>query len=165
MSVADECVAELIAAVSAAGGTIRRDGDTIELLARAPLPKDLVARIRAAKTALLAALDEPADWHARHREALRYWGALHPPMEAVALAWGELQNRWHRLHGRRCPARQCAGCGEAIGGLATLDLPDGNRVHIAALNCLIRYGKHWRNEATQALAATGLSAPSDGVGL
>jgi hypothetical protein len=159
MSVANDCVAELIAAVHAAGGIIRRDGDTIELIAPAPLPADLVARIRVAKPALLAVLDEPTDWHARHREALRYWGVLHAPAEAASLAWGELQNRWHRLYGTRFPASQCAACGEAIGGHAALDLPDGNRVHSAALNCLIRYGHHWRNEATRALAAIGLPPP------
>src|SRR5436305_1180528 len=100
MSVANECVTDLIAAVRAAGGTIRRDGNSIELVAPAPLPVDLVARIRAAKMALLAVLGEPADWHTRHDEALQYWGVLHAPAEAAALAWGEMQNRWHRLHSR-----------------------------------------------------------------
>jgi hypothetical protein len=159
MSVTDNCAAELIAAVRAAGGTIRRDGDAIELIAPAPLPADLVARIRAAKPALLAVLDEPADWHARHAEALQYWSVLHHPAEAAALAWGELQNRWHRLHGIRVPTWQCAGCGEAIGGIASLDMPDGNRVHADELNCLIRYGHHWRSEATKALSTIGLSPP------
>jgi hypothetical protein len=163
MSLAHECAAGVIAAVRAAGGTIRRDGDTIELVAPAPLPAALVVRIRAAKAALLAALDAPADWHARHREALHYWGVLHPPAEAAALAWGELQNCWHKLHGKRFPAWQCAGCGEAIGGFRVLDLSDGNRVHSATLNCLVRYGQHWRNEATRALAALGLPAPAEGA--
>jgi hypothetical protein len=108
MSVANERAADLIAAVRTAGGTIRRDGDTIELIARTPLPDDLIARIRAAKPALLAVLDQPADWHARHREALHYWSVLHAPTEAASLARGELQNRWHRLHGKRYPALQYA---------------------------------------------------------
>src|SRR4051812_33558059 len=60
MSVANECAADLIAAVRAVGGTIRRDGDTIELAAPVPLPADLMAGIRAAKPALLAALDVAA---------------------------------------------------------------------------------------------------------
>ena len=51
-----------------------------------------------------------AEWHARHREALAYWSALHPPDEAAALAWGEIEDRWHRLHGARWLPWQCAGC-------------------------------------------------------
>jgi hypothetical protein len=41
--------ADLIAAVRSAGGTIRRDGDMIELAAPHPLSADLVARIREGK--------------------------------------------------------------------------------------------------------------------
>ena len=81
------------------------------LAAPVPLAADLVARVRAAKPALLAALDDIPDWHARNHEALAYWGALHPPDEAAELAWRELQNRWHQFYRKRFPARQCAGCG------------------------------------------------------
>jgi hypothetical protein len=52
MSVANESAAHLIAAVQALGGTIRRDGDMLYLLAPAPLPDNLMARIRAGKLAL-----------------------------------------------------------------------------------------------------------------
>src|SRR5262249_22277238 len=51
-----------------------------------------------------------AEWHPPPREALAYWGALHPPDEAAALAWGEIEDRWHRLHGARWLPWQCAGC-------------------------------------------------------
>jgi hypothetical protein len=60
---------DLIAEVHKAGGTIRRDGDVIDLHAPAPLPAELVARIREAKPAVLAILAEierpiisPARW-------------------------------------------------------------------------------------------------------
>jgi hypothetical protein len=150
----------LIVAVRAAGGMVRRDGDTIEVAAPAPLPPDLIARIREAKSALLIVLaDEPSDWHTRHGEALVYWSALRPPDEAGQLAWGELQSRWHWLHGGVLPKWQCAGCGEPIGGLPALDLGDGNRAHLDKLDCLMRYGQRWRGAATQALVAMGLRAP------
>jgi hypothetical protein len=146
----------LLAAVRAAGGTIRRDGDLIRLAAPAPLPVDLVERIRAAKAAVLIALDESSDWHARHQEALAYWVVLHPIDEAERLAWGELENRWHRLHGERVPRHLCAGCRRPLGDAAALDLADGCRVHLDAFHCLLDYGDRWRDAATRALRAMGL---------
>lgn len=155
----NQSVADLIASVRAAGGTIRRDGDTIELAAPTPLAPELVARIRAAKPALLSVLDDAPDWHRRHDEALVYWSALHGPEEAALLTWGELQNRWHRLHGQRFPGWQCAGCGDPIGGVAALDMADGNRVHLDGLDCLIRYGERWRGDAVTGSRALGIYPP------
>jgi hypothetical protein len=157
---ATETVTELIASVRAAGGTIRRDGDAIEIAAPAPFADDLVDRIRAAKPALLAALDDPVDWQKRHGEALAYWAVLHPADEAAGLAWGEMQNRWQRLHGKRFLGAQCAGCSEAIGSGPALDVADGSRVHLDTLDCLIRYGQRWRGDASQALIAMGLPPPA-----
>jgi hypothetical protein len=97
-----------------------------------------------------------ADWRACHREARTHWGALYPAEEAAELAWGELLSRWHRLHGARGPERQCAGCGEPIGGFAALTLADGNRLHLHKLYCLLRFGERWRNEAAASLS--GVSA-------
>ena len=70
-----------------------------------------------------------------------------------------MQVRWHRLHGERVPKWQCAGCGEPVGGLATLDLADGNRVHLNKLDCLLSYGERWRSEAAAGLEALGLDPP------
>lgn len=154
-------VAELIASIRAAGGSIRRDGDVIELAAPKPLAPDLVARVRAAKPALLAVLDNAPDWQPRHWEALAYWLVLHSPDEAAQLAWGEMENRWHRLHGRRFPVTQCAGCGGVIRNGQILDLIDGGRVHFDDLGCLTRYGVRWRADATRALVAMGLAPPQD----
>jgi hypothetical protein len=150
----------LIVEVHAAGGMIRREGDMIELLAPRPLPADLVARIREAKPALLPILTEAADWCARHREALAYWGVLHASTEAAQLAWSELQNRWHWLHGARSRAGRCTGCNEPIGGLRALTLADSSCVHFGnRLDCLLAYGERWRREATAGLRALGLNPP------
>jgi hypothetical protein len=37
---------------------------------------------------------------------------------------------------------------------------DGNRVHLAILDCLIRHGERWRAAATRALIAMGLQPPA-----
>jgi hypothetical protein len=79
--------------------------------------------------------------------------------EAQRLAWGDVENEWHDLHGQRRPSWQCAGCEKLIGGLAAVDLPDGNRVHLKPINCLIRFGKRWRGDARKALVALGLEPP------
>lgn len=149
----------LLDEIAGAGARIEARGERLRLTAPKPLPADLVARIRTAKPALLAALAEVPDWQARHREALSHWEALHSADEAARLAWGELQVRWHRLHGERLPEWQCAGCGEPIGGGEALMLSDGNRVHLDQAHrfeCLIAYGERWRDAATRALEKLGL---------
>src|SRR5262245_26220024 len=82
--------------------------------------------------------------------------------EARWLAWGDLENEWHELHGRRCPTWQCAGCDAPLSGSQVLDLPDGNRVHFEPIDCLIRFGKRWRGDASEALVAFGLEPPGLG---
>jgi hypothetical protein len=116
------------------------------------------------KREVLTALDKATDWPARHREALTHWSALHPADEAASLAWGEIADRWHRLHGERVPAGRCAGCGELIGDRPALDLADHNRVHFDALDCLLDYGRRWRDAATRALVALGLPPPDGTTG-
>jgi hypothetical protein len=67
-------------------------------------------------------------------------------------------------YGERPPYWQCAGCREPIGGLAALDLGDGNRVHLDdahGLGCLLAFGERWRGEATAGLRALGLDPPTD----
>ena len=79
-----------------AGLAVALDGD--RLVIRGPKRAEPVARLLIQnKPEVVAALAGPSDWRARHREALAYWGALHPLEEAARLAWGELGNRWHRL--------------------------------------------------------------------
>ena len=79
--------------------------------------------------------------------------------EARRLAWGDLENEWHELHGWRWPSWQCAGCNAPLGGSQALDLPDGNRVHFELIDCLIRFGKRWRGDASEPLVALGLEPP------
>ena len=79
--------------------------------------------------------------------------------EARRLAWGDVEIEWHELQGRRWPSWQCAGCNAPLGGSRALNLPDGNRVHFEPIDCLIRLGKRWRGDASEALIALGLEPP------
>jgi hypothetical protein len=79
--------------------------------------------------------------------------------EARRLAWGDVENEWHELHGRRWPSWECAGCNAPLGGSQALNLPDGNRVHLEPIDCLIRFGKRWRGDASKELIALGLEPP------
>jgi hypothetical protein len=47
--------------------------------------------------------------------------------DARRLAWGDVENEWHELHGQRWPSWQCAGCDAPLGGSQALNLPDGTR--------------------------------------
>jgi hypothetical protein len=131
-----------------------------KLVIRGPRRAEPVARLLLDnKPAVIAALT--AHWRARHQEALAHWSALRPMDEAAGLAWGELEERWHKLRGARVPEGQCAGCGELIGGREVLGLSDGNRVHFGdSLDCLFAFGERWRSEATAALRALGLDPPA-----
>jgi hypothetical protein len=103
--------------------------------------------------------DPASDWRDffAERAAMREFGGLHTRAEAEALAWAELQNRWHLEHGDRVPRDLCAGCRRPIGEASALDLTDGSRVHLTDTNtCLIQHGKRWRANATRALMAVGL---------
>jgi hypothetical protein len=82
--------------------------------------------------------------------------------EARRLAWGDLENEWHELHGRRWPLWQCAGCNAPLSGSHVLNLPARNRVHFEPIDCLIRFGKRWRGDASKALIALGLEPPGLG---
>jgi hypothetical protein len=132
-----------------------------KLVVRGPRRAEPIALLLLAhKPTVIAAL--AGEWRARHREALAYWSSLRTVEEATGLAWGEMEYRWHRMHGERAPEWQCAGCGEPIGGLAALELADGNRVHFCeSLNCFFNFGDRWRREATTGLRALGLDPPAD----
>jgi hypothetical protein len=109
-------------------------------------------------------LASPADWRSRHGEVAAYRGALHRAEEAAAIAWGEIEHHWHMQHGERLPHWQCAWCREPIGGISSLELADGNRVHFDAahgLDCLLYFGKRWRAEAIAGLQTLGVDAPLD----
>jgi hypothetical protein len=149
----------LLARAHDAGLAVAIVGD--KLVVRGPQRAEPLVRLLAVhKPAVMAAL--AADWQARHCEALVYWRALHPADEAERLAWGELEDRWHRLHGHCVPQWQCAGCRKPIGGLPVLDLSDRKRVHFDGahgLDCLFAFGERWRGEATAGLRALRLDPP------
>jgi hypothetical protein len=103
---------------------------------------------------------EARRWH--DRLATRIVDSFHGDRgweEARRLAWGDVENEWHELHGRRWPSWQCAGCNAPLSGSQALNLPDGNRVHFEPIDCLIRFGKRWRGDASEALIALGLELP------
>ena len=53
----------------------------------------------------------------------------------------------------------CAGCGNPIGGLEAIGLPDGNRVHFEPMDCMIDFGRGWREEAKNALLSLSVRHP------
>jgi hypothetical protein len=142
--------------VEAAGG---------KLTVRGPKRAEAVVRLLAEhKAEVLAALTprpagatEAAYWKERFTARTFEWLRAERGWEAAKrLAWGDLQNEWHALHGRRWPNWQCAGCDGAISGRRALDLPDGNRVHLEPIDCLINFGRRWRDAANTGLGALGL---------
>jgi hypothetical protein len=133
-----------------------------KLIIRGPKRAEPVAlRLIGHKVDVIRALADATGWPARHREAFAYWRALHPEHEATHLAWGELQGRWHKLHGERVLPDLCAGCRRPLGNVELLHLGDGNRVHLDNLNCVIRHGERWRRAATRALVAIGLQPAAE----
>ncbi len=154
---------EILTEVRRRGGDIKLIApDRLKVLAPTALLPELVEKVRAVKPALLVALAEPklpAEWRARHAEARAYWRAFHPTAEAADLAWGEMQCRWHRLHGEPVEAGLCTGCGLPLGEGEVLRLGDGTAVHFGTFDCLFRYGRRWRATATAALVAMGLTPP------
>lgn len=174
---------EVLDRLTEIGATVKPAGDRLVVRAGPqPVPGELVQRLREAKAEILAALApdgrttgaaeafcrcDPGEaaWWRRHfiiRAIDCGVGVARSRAEAKRLAWAELQNRWHRLHGERVPRDLCAGCRRLLGGAEALDLIDGNRVHIAdGYDCLIRHGERWRGMATAALLSMGLAQPAE----
>jgi hypothetical protein len=167
---------ELLDRFAKIGASVRRD-DKDRLVVRAgtrPVPAAMVRQLRESKAQTLAALasnlepqesdagdTDPTWWQQHFINRAIHWElrGYRCQAEAEKLAWGDLQIRWHRQHGKRFLVWQCAGCDQPVGSLPTLDVGDGNQVHLHTLDCLIRYGYRWRGGATRALAAMGLTPP------
>src|SRR5262245_9780040 len=150
-----------------------------KLLVRGPKRAEPVVRLLAEhKLEVLAALapapslnsTDKGDNATRSTEARRWrerftartfeWSNGERDWEAAKrLAWGDLENEWHEFLGQRRPSWQCAGCNAPIAGSQALNLPDGNRVHFEPIDCLIRFGRRWRGDASEALVALGLKPP------
>jgi hypothetical protein len=175
-------IQELLDRLAEIGAVVKPDGDSLILRAGSnPIPGELVSDLRRAKGEILARLHslESASKNAARREVgdnfdtkswrrhftIRTidWGlsSRWTKVEAERLAYGELLDEWRKLHGRRWPAWQCAGCDEPIGGPSALVLADEYRVHFdEERECLIRFGRRWRSEAAAALEAIGLDPPA-----
>jgi hypothetical protein len=166
---------ELLGSLAKLGATVGPAGD--QLLVRAggkPIPHNLVKRLRELKAEMrelvlaeqAGSMDEQPAWWRRHylvRTIDRGLSGYRPEGQARALAWGELMDEWRHRHGQRWPVSQCAGCGGPIGGLESLTLCDGNRVHYDRSDRLLAFGKHWRAEAAAGLRALGLEPPTGGL--
>src|SRR5687768_11086223 len=97
----------------------------------------LLAKHKCEVLRALANLSKADVWQERYDALTFRWSIGRPWPDARRLAWGVLQNDWHWQRGARAPSWQCAGCRSPIGGVAALDLPDGNRVHLEPIDCLI----------------------------
>jgi hypothetical protein len=173
--------AQVLDQLARIGATVSRDGDRLIIRAGpVPVPAEMVARLRAVKSKLLAEISrssaprtrarpEPeragwdaANWRAFYdeRAAIREYDGKRPRGEAERLAWGETLAEWHKANASPPPSWQCAGCGEPLSGAQTMTLPDAARVHdVAGYGCLIAYGKRWRAIAARGLAAIGIEPP------
>lgn len=113
--------------------------------------------------------DWPASaWRRLYAARVRFWtmprsdtlGKVTRHLNGDWIAWGDLQNRWHKRHGERPAAGLCAGCGEPIGDAEALTL-SGAQTHLGRdPDCLLAYGKKWRAAADAGLKAMGLSPPT-----
>jgi hypothetical protein len=142
--------------------TIKRSGDHLILRAGSkPVPGALVKRLEQGKAEVLAVISPDAHyWDQRFTALTCAWSVGKRDWQtARRLAWGDLQNEWHKNHGRQWPQWQCAGCGKPIGGLDVVNLPDGNRVHFEPIDCMIDFGRRWRGDARRALVGLGIEPP------
>ena len=170
--------ADVLDAARAAGLSLVVDGADLALKSLGPPAPDDLDLLRVHKAEIIAALtaaspakqepdDAGIDWRGWYEEraAIRQFDGGHTREEAERLAWGEVEDRWHRAHGERVPRDVCAGCRRPIGSAVALDLADGNRVHHDHANmCLTQHGDRWRAVATRALAAMGLRSPATPTG-
>jgi hypothetical protein len=145
------------------GLRIEPKGD--RLLIRGPKRAEAVVKLLAEhKAEVLAALSpsfvDASWWRERFAAKAVQWFIGDRDWDAAKrLAWGDLENEWHELHGRRWPSWQCAGCDGPLSGSQAQDLPDGNRVHFEPIDCLVNFGKRWRGDARKALIGFGLEPP------
>src|SRR5215472_3239959 len=107
-----------------AGLAVATEGD--KLVIRGPKCAEEIARLLIEhKPEVMAALvpiefasdaehdPAPAWWRRQYLVRTINWelSGARSESQARGIAWGELADRWHRLHGSRTPQWQCAGCG------------------------------------------------------
>jgi hypothetical protein len=147
-----------------AGLNVAAEGD--KLVIRGPKRAERVARLLIEHKPEVLATLVPAQraaqqWRHRYAARISHWflRGQRRWQEAEALAYNELLNEWHMLHGRRWPQCQCAGCDEPIADRAALLLGDGNVVHFEDVDCLLSHGERWRRAAIAGLHTVGLDPP------
>lgn len=172
---------EVLNRLAEIGATVLPAGDD-RLIVRAgsnPVPAELVQRLRAAKTEVLAALaparhpPESPDrgsseraWWRRHfiiRTIARELGGYRSRRDAELLAFADMILKWHRMYGARPDPRRCAGCDDELPDFAGIVVDRGGvRVHFDTARrdgCIIAYGQRWRGAAVFGLQAFGLDPP------
>jgi hypothetical protein len=153
----------LLGRAQAAGLSVQAVGSGLKIRGpkRAEPIVKLLAQHKPAVLALITLGKNVQRWQERYTALSCAWtnGRRRSWAEARRLAWGDLQNEWHALHGTRFPTWQCAGCRKPLSGFNTLDLNDGNRVHLDDIECLITFGRRWRSIAHEWLVACGLKPP------
>lgn len=151
-----------------AGLQIEAAGETLKITGpkrAAPVVRLLAEHKAEVLAALTASQNDATYWQQRYTARTFEWfNGKRDWNAAQRIAWGDLQNEWHKAHGRRWPAWQCAGCEKPISAAVAIDLPDNNRVHLEPIDCLIEFGRHWRGKADAALIALGLETPGAGHG-
>ena len=161
---------DALAAVRAAGGDVLLTDGRLRLIAPAPLPADVVERVRSAKPALVALLSPPADdggWTAEdwrtfydERAAIaEFDGGLSRP-EAEARAWECAVAHWQNTvapiltEGDGCPI-----CNRPLGdGAVPVLRPGGGHVWLHP-GCVVQFTIRRRSEARRELAKAGITAP------
>jgi hypothetical protein len=156
-------VHELLDRLKQLGATLSAEGDRLIVRAGSQaVPGPLITELRQSKSEVLEAISstnpEAQFWAGRLLVLTRDWSAGNRGLDSAAkLARENLINEWHAKHGKRTPAWQCAGCGKPIAGVDSIRLPDGNRVHLEPIDCMIDFGRRWRNEAKTALVSLGVT--------
>jgi hypothetical protein len=171
-------VAALLAEAREAGISFSVGDGKLKMQAKREPPADLVARIKAAKPALLAVLGThnpsahrspapssasdawtPEDWRTYYleRAAIREYDGLLPRAEADRRAWRETANRWWHTNGSRSAPGICCGCGKPVRLADAIPLPHEQRVCDA--DCMAAFGRKWLREAAEALAKFGIPTP------
>lgn len=164
--------AGLLADLAAQGIIVRRDGDKLRVKGPSGVLTDAtLARLRAAKPQILAALADPApaassaaDWrkHFAARLALAKVDGGRSEAEARAMAWESCITRWMDLHPVTSPAGRCAYCGEAEARGAVV-VPFGIEPHAwLHPDCWPAWFTQRRAEAEAALAPVLGDAPPAG---
>ena len=175
---------KLIDEVESAGGVVQVDGGRLKLSAPAPLPDDLVQKLRDHKPEVIEFLatskggnlpvlpplvpnisarpfgfpTDSVDWAEwiEERAAILEFDGYRSPREALKSAYNEALEAWCSQHWEAPPADSCAACGAPNPGFAC---GDGAAVCQRPDHaCLIGYGTRRKQAAIERLRQVGIGA-------